>query len=213
MASYFGKRDFGDPRHNFVPRVMDYEKATGKVFVPKLWGPQAFPGQVSYPVLHNNRIPGVSGSHRGRYDRNFVPRSAQSAKGSHSARATLQHSRSAAALETPPRAAPPPPMSSRPASSKRVSFDSAAMSPTPAMATSARSMYRLSARRPLKRDPSISTFTAAGVAELVKAGFPPEAALAAFLKATGQPVKMQMDNAEGTPTGGTGARDDVVQYI
>ena len=44
MASYFGARDFGDPRHNHVPRIMLWEKLTGNVFVPPLWAPTVNPG-------------------------------------------------------------------------------------------------------------------------------------------------------------------------
>ena len=88
MASYFGARDFGDPRHNYVPSVMAYEKATGKTYmqgpshvaVPALWTPKRFPGQVSYPVMNNDHIPGVHGSHRERDSRTFV--SATSARSS-----------------------------------------------------------------------------------------------------------------------------------
>jgi hypothetical protein len=197
MASYFGKRDFGDPRHNFVPRVMDYEKATGKVFVPPLWAPKEYPGQVSYPVFMNDRIPGVAGTRRGRNDRSVVP------KGSQSARATLQRS-SRAASPAPTELSPPEtPLSSRPSSARRVSFDAAASPPlfgplaSPHATNSARSRARPSRNKPLQRDPNLDAYTAAGVAELVKAGFPPQAALAAFLKISGR----------------TTSKAEVVQYI
>jgi hypothetical protein len=192
MASFFGRRDFGDPRHNFVPRVMEYEKATGGPcpFVPPLWRPQEFPGQVSYPVLHQCGIPGVAGVVRDRNDRTIVPRGSQSARrrSSSSPRGVVPRLPSPAAKlsdDASSAGTPPLPLSDRP--STRVRFEV----PSPRAPMSARTprsaRRRMSAHPVAKMSPhgAMDDFTAAGVAELVKAGFPPKAALAAFLRMNG----------------------------
>lgn len=192
MANFFGARDYGDPRHNLVPMIMEQEKRTGKVLVPSLWTPREFPGQVSYPVLYSDRIPGINGVRRGRYDRRFVP------SGSQSAHAMLQHhKRSAVQTDVPSTPPPPPPLMAReerPASArKNVSFDPETPPPTDTARSSSRSSRMrsrsLSTRPPLKplnMLPDMDAFTAAGVTELVKLGFSPQAAFAAFSRMSGK---------------------------
>lgn len=230
MASYFGARDFGDPRHNRVPMIMEREKRTGVPCVPPLWAPKAFPGQVSYPVLHNDRIPGIAGVRRNRHDRRFV-----SPRGSQSARATLQSVQppTAAPAEEPSQLPPPPPpLTDRPVQpmirAPRVSFDAATKSRAapskPQSSARGRAPKPSAARRPLLGvytrsgdEVAIDDFTANGVAELVKLGFPPRAALAAFVKAN-----YPAGSRRATPTAGVEADvnddgeieiADVVQYI
>ena len=204
MASFFGKRDFGDPRHNYVPRVMAHEKATGTPFVPPLWVPKQFPGQVSFPVLHSDRIPGIAGVRRGKHDRRFVPAGSGYGPRPASARAKLETGPStpsrleasspASAREAPsPSLSPPPPaLSARDRESYRVRFDVPETPPSPSARRHARVTPRVrtnrgpslqpeEAMRRLLRDlPDMDAYTAAGVAELVKAGFPPQAAYAVF---------------------------------
>ena len=224
MASYFGARDFGDPRHNVVPRIMEYEKATGQPFVPPLWEAKKFPGQVSYPVLYHDSIPGVRGSDRekevrqpdGTYERRaFMPRGSQSAR--------ERRPRTARSFADLPADRPrDPPLSSRTPSRVTFERDLAAADKLDAETAagvnktgrrwdddwrnlprpmSARPIVSLPARRSAGKEkplPEMDEFTAAGVAELVKNGFPPQAALSAWLKICGPTTTRE----RGGPGGG-----------
>ena len=156
MASYFGRRDFGDPRHNFGRPV------------PPLNIPSQFPGQTSWPSLRRGA--------------ELVPPGIDEQNGGTKHLASRAKSRPVSPRKSTPKITPNTRLltmidSTETRSSARTI---SAYSASPVSARSQRSSRQGSARRP-KSDHSHP----AGVEELMRLGFPRAAAEAAFQRVNG----------------------------
>jgi hypothetical protein len=161
MASYFGRRDFGDPRNNFGRPV------------PPLDIPANFPGQSSFPALRSGRThpaPGLDSLSSCRHNRGCAAAPRRSAQ----EELTFDQGRCPAAIP-----------SQRPHASSRCSTPCSTPRSTPRSAprSTPRSTHGSTPRstpRSFPRSQEPRPAIDPGVAELIRLGFPRHAAEAAF---------------------------------
>ena len=183
MASYFGRRDFGDPRHNFGRPV------------PPLSIPAQFPGQTSWPSLREGSelvAPGImEGKNVGAKNLGSNARRRPGSARMHHANSPPKASLLATAVAShAPSTASSKQRSHVPLSSPQRSPSPAASSQRQPKSTTTLSLSESSERQlqrmRIGRTPRSQKSHSAGVEELMKLGFPRAVAEAAFRKLIGE---------------------------